>query len=212
MLSQEEWGRNVGTEGYPVTFLHEYAVGLIWDMLHAGGEGPVHLPTLDGATFEDVLADVDRVVIPDSLQPIGGYIPDLALYDKDLRVLRVIEVVVTSAPSQEKITSLTKRGVEVVVVPVRNEDELRALFPEPFDGKKPRWMHQRRQGEGRRLQSLNTIESRASPFIDELIASLVRCSPAQRRKLVALLEQMGDLESLYPLHPRNPKAKDLTQG
>ena len=33
MLTDKEWSRNVGTEAFPVSFLHEYAVGLIWDIL-----------------------------------------------------------------------------------------------------------------------------------------------------------------------------------
>ena len=194
MLSQEEWGRNVGTESYPVTFLHEYAVGLIWDILHTGSN--VSLPTIDGGMAEDIREGVDRVVIPDSLQPIGGYIPDLALYDKDLRVVRVIEVVVTSPPPPEKVAALTKRGVEIIVVPVRNEEELRALLPAPFDGQRPRW------------ERLGRIIG-ADGAIRMLMKNLLNCSPSMRRELVVLLEEMGSLESLYPLRRGNPKGKDL---
>ena len=90
MLSSESWNKNVGTENYPVSFLHEYAVGLIWDMLSnrwdgrsespaektKGGrrsnDGQVQLPTLSSELSGNVLEGVDKVVIPDPLQPIGA--------------------------------------------------------------------------------------------------------------------------------------------
>ena len=45
LLPEDEWTKNVGSESYPVTFLHEYAVGLIWDLLHTQkgpGKTPYH--------------------------------------------------------------------------------------------------------------------------------------------------------------------------
>jgi hypothetical protein len=40
LLPEDEWTKNVGSESYPVSFRHEYAVGLIWDLLHTQ-KGPV---------------------------------------------------------------------------------------------------------------------------------------------------------------------------
>ena len=74
LLPEDEWAKNVGSESYPVSFLHEYAVGLIWDLLHTQ-KGPVKLPTMDGSRSGDVVADIDRIIIPDALQSVAGYIP-----------------------------------------------------------------------------------------------------------------------------------------
>ena len=142
LLPETEWNRNVGTPAFPVSFLHEYAVGLLWDRLQ--GNDKVIVKTLDGCMSGNLLNGADRVVIPDSMQPIGGCIPDLALLDKDLRPVRIIEVIVTSAPApekMEKLTSLQQRGVEIVLVPVRNEEELKALMPSKADGKVQRWAY-----------------------------------------------------------------------
>lgn len=226
LLTDEEWGRNVGTGNYPVTFLHEYAVGLIWDMLEArfdglfdaqglparGGkgrpDGVLQLPVLGGGMSGDVLDGVERPVIPDDLQPVGGYIPDIALIDGNLKVIRVIEVVVTSEPSPEKLMNLESRGVEVVRVPVRNELELRALFPEPL-GEKVRWWTKRRKGDGIGLgvnfRSSSKPQYEADKKLDELMRTLVTASPEKRRQFVVFLQEMDSLESLYPLRGDNPK-------
>ena len=140
MLSESEWSRNVGTQAFPVSFLHEYAVGLLWDKLH--GRDPVVVTTMEGTESSDLRQGVDRVVIPDSMQPIGGCIPDLALLDKDLRPVRIIEVIVTSPPTDEKtekLERLKERGVEVVLVPVRNEEELKTLVHERANGEGANW-------------------------------------------------------------------------
>ena len=142
MLPGAEWDRNVGSPAFPVSFLHEYAVGLLWDALH--NNDAVAVKKIDGSISGNLKEGVDRVVIPDSMQPIGGCIPDLALLDKDLRPVRVIEVVVTSPPTSKKMAKLEQlqnRDVEVVQVPVRNEDELKALVPSPNDELKPKWAY-----------------------------------------------------------------------
>ena len=90
LLPEDEWTKNVGSESYPVSFLHEYAVGLIWDLLHTQ-KGPVKLPTMDGSRSGDVVADIDRIIIPDALQSVAGYIPDISLL-KDSRPVRCVEV------------------------------------------------------------------------------------------------------------------------
>lgn len=228
MLSQEEWTRNVGSDAYPVSFLHEYAVGLIWDMLTARndgrveseghkteggrreGDGKVQLPLLDGTLSEDVMAGVEHVVIPDSLQAIGGYIPDLALLDADLKAVRVVEVIVTSHPSAEKVKSLQQRGVEVIQVPVRTKVELEALFPAPFESG-IRWWHKmdrRERGLGVSSRARNPLgrQGSADDAMKQLMGNLRICSPEVRRQYVQLLDEMGTLESLYPIRPDNPKS------
>ena len=213
MLPGTEWDRNVGSPAYPVSFLHEYAVGLLWDALH--GDDAVAVKTIDGSIYGNLKEGVDRVVIPDSMQPIGGCIPDLALLDKDLRPVRVIEVVVTSPPTSEKMAKLEQlqnRGVEVVQVPVRNEDELKALIPSQNDGLKPKWAYAWNATifdqvgiiNIPRQQQIRRTQQGADGKVQELIHALIGCQPETRRQLVKVLEELDSLESRYPLSPKNP--------
>ena len=214
MLSETEWSRNVGTQSFPVSFLHEYAVGLLWDRLN--GRDPVSVKTMDGSQSRDLREGAVRVVIPDSMQPIGGCIPDLAVLDKDLRPIRVIEVVVTSPPSgekREKLERLNERGVEVVLVPVRNENELRALVPTATDGKRISWAYGWSPTVFEQMGVVNIPRQRqilksqreASTTVTALINSLIQCGPETRRKLLQVLQEMENLEARYPLSPNNPK-------
>ena len=214
MLTESDWSRNVGTQSFPVSFLHEYAVGLLWDRLN--GQDPVSVTTMDGSQSSDLREGADRIVIPDSMQPIGGCIPDLAVLDKDLRPIRVIEIVVTSPPSgdkREKLERLKERGVEVVLVPVRNENELRALVPTATDGKRMNWAYdwsptvfeqmgvvnipRQQQIRARQIQANNTVTA--------LINDLIQCEPETRRNLLRVLQELENLEARYPLSPKNPK-------
>jgi hypothetical protein len=221
MLDESEWGRNVGTAAFPVTFLHEYAVGLIWDWLNSN-TGPVELPTLEGELSENVLDGVDKVIIPDNLNAVAGYVPDiLCLHDS--RPIRLIEVVVTSPVTVSKTAALTNLGVEVIQVPVRNEDELMALFPSAMPNKL-RWWPSYNRGEtvfedvwkasgvnwkGTRQYKILNDQEMADKAIKSLIGHLVRCSPSVRRDFLSVLRGMGSLESLYPLRLENPKYESL---
>ena len=204
MLTEAEWSRNVGTQAFPVSFLHEYAVGLLWDRLH--GRDPVVVATLDGSVSGDLKEGADRIVIPDSMQPIGGCIPDLAVLDKDLRPVRVIEVIVTSPPTDEKMEKLERlkeRGVEVVMVPVCNEEELRGLVPLESDVTRIKWA----TGWVPQMSRVHHYDY-DGPVVN-LIEALIHCTPQVRRRLVRILDELSSLESLYPLFPNNPKSPDL---
>ena len=218
MLNEKEWSRNVGTSSYPVTFLHEYAVGLIWDMLTAK-TGTVQLPTLDGSLSEDLMTGVDRVIIPDALQAIAGYIPDISLL-RDVRPVRVIEVVVTNPLPLNKVTAMQNLGVEVIQVPVRNEDELLALFPTSVVTEKgigwwPKYGEKERRAFSKKRFSSKSIldeQGDADREINALMRNLSRCSPEVRREFIEVLKQVSSLESLYPVRPDNPKKKVLNKG
>lgn len=220
ILTEGEWDRNVGTQAFPVSFLHEYAVGLLWDALHS--ENPVTVKTIDGSMSNNLMDGVDRVIIPDSMQPIGGCIPDLALLDKDLRPVRVIEVIVNSPPTgdkTDKLERLEQRGVEVVLIPVRSEEELKALAPPSTDGQKPNWackwsptvFDQTGIINLPRQRQIRTGQRTADGKIEELINALIQCRPETRRKLVEVMEGLDSLESQYPLSPKNPK-RMITTG
>ena len=222
MLSDQDWRRNVGSEAFPVSFLHEYAVALIYDQLILGSEVQLPLP-IDGERSANVMEGVGDVNFPDSLQAIGGYLPDIALYDSSFRVLRVIEVVVTKPVPNGKLKSLENRGVEVLQVPARHEGELRALFPST-DGDRPYWWPKFRKDdvafrEGRQKLGINWQASRqnrilsgqeeADRAIKQLMGNLSRCSPEVRRAFAAWLKDIESLDSLYPISQENPKREVL---
>lgn len=212
MLPEKDWYKNIGTGMHPVSLIHEYAVGLLWDALQSGER--VVVKTMDGSMSSDLAQGVETVVIPDDMQPIGGCVPDLALLDKDLRPLRVIEVVVTAPPTGEKrkkLETLQERGVEVVLVPVRTEEDLKALVaPEKA---KPKWSHKltHAQIDIQHRRAMTHNQSVANKQVQGLLKALVECSPEVRRQAVKVLQGMDSSESLYPLSPSNPK-RDLIEG
>ena len=223
MLSSKEWSRNVGSESWPVSFLHEYAVALIWDLLNLNlNHQVVHLPTLDGGDSGNVLAGVDVIIVPDVLTAVAGFVPDISLL-KDNRPIRCIEVVVTSPPTDDKRQRFRNLGVELVQVPVRNEDELRALFPPTASDKPWFWpkfgRHELLFREARRRAGVNWPGTRqhgvlkgqeeADEGINALMGQLSRCSPEVRRAFVNRLASLGGLSSLYPVRQDNPKYEVL---
>lgn len=217
MRTEHEWTRNVGTQCYPILFLHEYAVGLIWDLLHLN-DGPVPLPTIDGNLAEDVMDGVEQVVIPDALQSIAGFIPDISLLQNS-RPIRCIEVIVTNPVAEQKLQAITNLGVELIQVPVRDENDLRALFPTDLSDKPWWWPKFNRaekvfgevraktgvNWEGTRQHKILAGQENADKAINDLMGALSRCSPQVRRSFLTRLQNLTSLESLYPLRQGNPK-------
>ena len=130
--------RNVGTVNYPVTALHERAVALLYDELtrpDVEKEEEIRARlTPGGELSHDLRAGVTRVKVPDpDWDSVGGIVPDLILYgDDDTKPVRIIEVVVTSPPGDEKqhkLDALRKRGVDVVVITIKEEADLLHLCP-----------------------------------------------------------------------------------
>ena len=216
MRTEKGWSRNVGTQAYPVSFLHEYAVGLIWDRLHLNS-GAVTLPTLDGSLTEDVMSGVDKVIIPDSLQSIAGFIPDISML-QDARPVRCIEVVVTNPVPPKKVAAIQNLEVEVIQVPVRNEKELCALVPTEL--KKSSWWPKYSRDEtvfrsarsklgvnwrGSKQYRMLTRQEDADKAILNLMDNLTMCSPELRRAFIAWSQEISSLESLYPIRRNNPK-------
>ena len=178
------------------------------------------MPTISGYPAENVKNGIDKVIIPDSLQAIAGYVPDISLL-KDSRPVRCIEVIVSSPVAPSKVTAIQNLGVEVIQVPVRNEGELRCLFPAM---EKTKWWpkfsgHEevfesamRKSGvnwEGTRQYRILERQKRADEAVRQLMLNLVACSPEVRRGFVNQLHDMTGLESLFPLRQENPKFKSL---
>ena len=102
---KKDYMRNVGTHNSPLTWLHERTVALLYDELQAGLRKGTQVRTRtspDGELSDNLLEGARRLDIPDDLTPIGGTVPDLALYNDKERPVRIIEVVVSSPPGPEE--------------------------------------------------------------------------------------------------------------
>lgn len=210
-----KWTKNVGTPEHPVSYLHEYAVALIWDRLNAGG---CFVRTTANEYEHVSVPEGGRIAIPDELTPIAGMVPDIAIYDSDHRPITVVEVQVTRAPSDNKRERLGRLGVDMVVVPVPDVNALLTMFrpvsvqelfpsiniPRDYYGhttllKKRRWRR-----SPRHLDNANNA-------VGNLIQSLKMCDPLLRQELRAVLDELDSIESQHPILPGNPKLAVLRQ-
>ena len=198
--------------------LHEKAVAMIEQALHGaytGREGgrvkevgsvPVSVrlrPSEDD--WSGNLADgVASVKVPDpDWDSVGGIVPDLILYKEDGRPHRVIEVINTSAPTpakRQKLEQLQRHDVDVVEVTVHTEDDLKALFPEePAVRYRPRRLRHFQNNPRESYESGN--EKQVERLVETFIEAVQSCTPAMRRRLVAVLKGIDTLESCYPVPP-----------
>ena len=203
------WTQNVGTPDHPVSYLHEYAVALIWDRLNAGG---CFVKTTANEYEHVSVPKGGRVGIPDELTPIAGMVPDLAIYDADHRPIVVVEVQVTSAPSEDKLSRLERLGVKMVIVPVPINEALFTMFrPVSTDDLFPGMrLPQSFYGHTNLLRRAPHSESHlhiqnANNTVSKLIRSLRMCDPTLRQELRAVLDELDSIESQHPILPGNPK-------
>ena len=227
--------RIVGTNAFPVSALHEYAVGLIYDRLQVdpkevmSGESDIRLPMVNGEMSGNLLEGVTRVRIPDILSPIGGFVPDIALHGKDDRPIRVIEVICTSGPMPKKRDFFKAHSIEIVEVPCKTEADLhrlaRPVAPRqpgetakhsPFPHRPSQWTPwpYRRdiRGPGHSHRTRQTpweAQNDADERIVKLLNDLAMASPHIRREFYLVMnEELGTIESFLPLRADNPK-RDL---
>ena len=210
-----KWTENIGTPEYPVSYLHEYAVALIWDRLNAGG---CFVKTTSNEYEHVTVPNGGRIGIPDELTPIAGMMPDIAIYDADHRPVTVVEVQVTSAPSENKMARLDRLGVKMIVVPVPNEEALFTMFqpvsteelfpsiniPDHYYG------HTNLIKSRRRIRSSRHLDD-ANHAVSNLIRYLKMCDPALRKELRTVLDELDSIESQYPILPGNPKLPKLPE-
>ena len=210
--------RNVGTASTPVSWLHERAVALLYDEIkpfaeryqrsygrgsseaNHGEEIRVQLSP-DGTLSNDLLAGVAEIRIPGEWDNVGGIVPDLICYGKDGNPIRLIEVVVASPPNREKQTKLSRlkqRGLDVVLVEIKSEQDLLNM------------VHLDSQAEFRRPANYVYKRNLASDVkVQELLGALTSCSPRLRRELALVLAQLETLDSLHPLNQQNPLTDKL---
>ena len=213
MTSNTDPMRNVGTPEHPVSWLHERTIAVLYDELtHTRVIPPlgnlsmreekalrVRL-TPGGELSYDLRDGVVSVKIPDpEWDIIGGIVPDLALYGEDKsKPVRIIEVIVSNTPDaakRHKMNKLQERGVDVVEIVVKSEDDLRNLIDVTWE---PVFRKARRI-------------SQADKEMTTLIRTLQGCSPVMRRVFKQMLIEMDNLDSLYPISSANPLA-DKLQG
>ena len=202
--------RNVGTPENPESYLHARAVALLYDELSRpdSSEPEVKVRLTPGGDWShDLRAGVKTVKVPGEWDSVGGIVPDLILYGEDAsKPLRIIEVVVTSPPDkwkQERLDTLERRGVDVVVVKLRTGQDLMDLccresefrFGSRTPGDYPHHANGRYHS-----QRHNELDNR----VKQLIEAIRFCSPPLRRQLRDLLNELDTLDSLYPVRPTNP--------
>ena len=88
----------------------------------------VRLRVGTGEFSGDLAKGVAKVKVPDpDWDSVGGIVPDIILYDSDDKPVRIVEVIVTNPPDERKrskIEALKRRGVDVVEVTVKAEEDL----------------------------------------------------------------------------------------
>ena len=222
MSENGDMTRNVGTANHPVSALHERAVALLYDELTRPdlGKGEEIRARLkpNGDLSHDLRAGVTRVKVPDpDWDSVGGIVPDLILYgDDDTKPIRIIEVVVTSPPGddkQQKLDALQKRGVDVVVVTVKDEADLLHLCPTwwkpSFSSLTSSDNFSRNYPRNSALTSMKIAHDKT---VRELIEGIQACSPVTRRALLKVLSELKSLDSLYPIRPTNPLKEKLSKS
>ena len=221
MSENGDMARNVGTANYPVSALHERAVALLYDELtrpdlDEGEEIRARL-TPGGNLSHDLRAGVAKVKVPDpGWDSVGGIIPDLILYGSDdTKPIRIIEVIVTNPPSdekQQKLETLRKRCVDVVLITVKEEADLLHLCPTWW---KPSFTSLTSRDSFSINIAQNSYSRRRKSAYDktvrELIEGIQACSPAIRRALQKVLSELASLDSLYPIRPTNPLKEKLSK-
>ena len=209
---------NVGTATYPVSRLHQRTVALLYDELtrprYDWEETPLKVRLEpQGELSHDIRADVETVKMPDEWTSVGGVVPDLICYNADDKPVRIIEVVVTSPPSndkQAKLENLRKRGVDVVVVTVRDEKDLPELCWVPSDIRFSSWTAKdKRSRNYARNSYVRGISMAYDRAVMDLIKDLTGCSPQVRRQFLNVLRALGDLDSLHPIRRDNPLREQL---
>lgn len=231
-LSWDQLTKNIGTNGHPESLLHRYACAMVWDELHNRGiftgspwgrseKKPVVVNTPSGPS-NDLWDRVANYEMGTYLNGVLGRVPDLVGRNSDGRPEKVIEVVVTSAPTEDYQTSLEKHQIELVEIHVPNSDSLSRIFvaeEAPYAYENKRKAKQRGFSptipdyRARKFHdgTYRSRQNQANSAVVNLINDLRDCDPWYRRAFLELLEEMKELDSLFPVfQPQsNPFLKEL---
>ena len=150
---------------------------------------------------------------------VEGKIPDVIIYDEAGRVCAVAEVVVTSAPSKEKLSRFEKANIPVIVKAFSTWRDLALfaatdkeiyncydpdgslhgrLYPSALDRSAFSWFAT--YTESHRLRNGATAHSTdPDTFVGQIIGALRYCSPQHRIALREVLDRLDSDESLMRL-------------
>ena len=216
---QSIWQTNVGTQEHPVSYLHEYAVAMIWEALHTSSA--VYICDEDGGLSCNLKEGMARVDIPDATTAIAGSIPDLAIYDENHRPIRVIEVEYTNKPNPDKLVRLNNLGIDVVIARVHNQARLFSLIRTEGELNKEKRTYRSHANlaiarSGGRLnakgQRVDRMVSKANETIKGFMDALAWCSPELRREFCEMMfgqDGLRGIHALYPISSLNPKYEAL---
>ena len=211
----EDWQRNVGTPNHPVTWLHERAVALIYDMLTSdGGDVRARLSPDDDALSPNLAEGVTRIELAEDdplMWVAGGLNPDIRCFGDDGRLVRVIEVTHSAEPDEgrrKKWEQLKRRDVDVVEIKINDLDSLRYMFWRPA----PVEFFPSIKVKGATSATFRKNQSSYDFEVEKLTRALMLCSPKVRRNLQRVLDNLNTVDSLYPLTFDNPLAEKLEQA
>ena len=195
--------------------LHDYAVGVVYDALQAGGD--VRIQTEAGVSANLLRDDVATVLMGHTVEIGVGegtkiYEADIALTDTTGRAIRIVEICGWGMPIKpaDFMARMNRSGIEVVKSrELQSASDVADLVfsadgPPNFSGVQvPSWVEEE-YGYGSSLS-----QKRYDNQVVELIRSILYCHPSLRQQLRHLLDHLDSLESLAPLTPDNPKREEL---
>lgn len=218
-MDKSLWNINLGTPEQSVSYLHEYAVAMIWEALHSDGSSPVYMRTKTGKLSDNLKEGMARVDIPDSLTHVGGMIPDLAIYNSDHRPIRVIQIDVTHDTDADKVERLRKQGVETCIAKIRTPKDLRSLIITEREFKSSLRRFAADADAVNQVvrnipqKSANSMRQRAADkTIEGIMQALALCSPQIRREFYDMLLASSRVYGRYPISEGNPKAEMLASA
>ena len=149
---------------------------------------------------------------------VAGKIPDVIIYDKAGRVCAVAEVVVTSAPSKEKLSRFEKANIPVIVKAfstwrdlalfAATDEEmyncydpngnLGRLYPSDLDHPDFSWFPTHTKSHILR-NGATAHSTDPDTFVGQMIGALRYCSPQHRIALREVLDRLDSDESLMRL-------------
>ena len=153
----------------------------------------------DGNMSHDLREGVAQVKVPDEWDNVAGVVPDLICYGAEGKPIRIVEVVVTSGPTeakQVKLDTLKTRGVDVVLIHVKDMADLKNLCWVPAKVNFS-WTTARDKLSTNSAQntSYSQQKNQMDRQVQDMIVALPNCSPAIRQ----LLPKHWDEQAVEPL-------------
>jgi len=227
MLTQEKWHTVIDvTENQQAYLLHIYATGLLYDQIQV--DKKINCPARTSGKYPDWTENMGSIDVYKPLQRLIGrdihgiydervitITPSLAIRDKIGQLLAIIDVL----HARESVgymreafyEALHRRGVDVILPVVRNEDDLKNIYyiqgwdgkHRLFQSKKYSSMSDSDDASGHEMAALAYYNMEMRRIIDVIKG----CSPGLRREFMWVLDNATSPASLMPLLPDNPLQK-----